>query len=391
VYGRHLGSAPPDIFRGGLPGEVYVDSWFPWYVYKASFSADTGQTFRHVYVTEQNSYDVYSKFGSNQLLFMSDREPGVFYILHLNEVKDTDPAGWHLELCIEYYRDYGDTHVATYCHDVHKDYPRETCETVTDLTSEKPTENSVLLSWSAPESSLQVKGYRVFRNHHLLTKEVITETSYLDENIPTGNYQYNILVYYTSGCISEISNIVSESVVDESCEAVNDLTSEKTADNAVLLNWSKPESSLSVEEYKIYRNDEFLASNTNTTYLDENLPVGNYEYYVVTHYEMECVSDSSNHVKVEVELGIKENGTRRTEDVILYPNPTTGELTIDNKGINPLVIEIFDIYGRKLLEQKPTLTVLLSYDLTVLQPGIYFVRVSFESGSSVVKRVAVMR
>jgi hypothetical protein len=88
---------------------------------------------------------------------------------------------------------------------------------------------------------------------------------------------------------------------------------------------------------------------------------------------------------------ITEHGTRRTEDVILYPNPTTGELLVVSGKWLIEGVEVFDIYGRKLLEQKLTLTVLLSYDLTVLQPGIYFVRVSFEGGNYVVKRVVVMR
>ena len=52
---------------------------------------------------------------------------------------------------------------------------------------------------------------------------------------------------------------------------------------------------------------------TTTSFLDENLPVGEYEYYVVAHYEMGCVADSSNHVKVEIEVGIKEKGEGRRE------------------------------------------------------------------------------
>ena len=289
VYGQQYGVFP-DVFRGGLPGEVYIDSWFPWYVYKASFSADTGKTFRHVYVTDQYTYDVYSKFGGNQLLFMSDREPGVFYILHLKEAKDTDPAGWHLQLCIEYYRDYGETLVDTYCHDVHKDWvneEEEPCEPVNDLVYEKPTGNSVLLTWSAPKSELEIKGYSVFRNSLL--------------------------------------------------------------QNSVLL--------------------------TDTVYLDENLPNGNYEYFVIAHYTNGCVADSSNHVKVEIDLGVK--GVKELGGVILYPNPTTGELQVMSDKLQVTSIEIFDVYGRKILV--PT--------LTVLQPGIYFVRVVFDNGSCVKKLV----
>jgi len=111
----------PDVYRGALPGEVYIDSWFPDDTYKVSFSADTGHNFKHVYQCKTNCF-IYGGLIESKPFFMSDREPGVFYILRRYEVEDKDPWGWHLKLCIEYYRDYGETLVATYCHDVTKDY-----------------------------------------------------------------------------------------------------------------------------------------------------------------------------------------------------------------------------------------------------------------------------
>jgi hypothetical protein len=59
------------------------------------------------------------------MAFMSDREPGVFYIIRVYEIEDFDPDGWHIKICIEYYRDYGETLVDVYCHDVTKDYVNE--------------------------------------------------------------------------------------------------------------------------------------------------------------------------------------------------------------------------------------------------------------------------
>jgi len=458
----------PDVYRGALEGEVYIHSWFPWYNYKVSFSADTGDTFRHVYVNENYPWQ-YSLFDKNQLLFMSDREPGVFYILNLLQEQDENPGGFHLKLCIHYYRDYGETLVDIYCHDVTKNYARETCEAVNDLTSEKPNNNSVLLTWTEPESDLPIEGYRVFRNHKLLTEQIITDTYYLDENLVNGDYEYNVLVYYSTGCISEISNFVSESVEGETCEPVNDLISEKPSNNSVLLTWTEPESSLTVEGYRVYRNEELqteeLQTNTyyydnelsngvyeyyvitfyengcisdssnhvretiiveescepvkdlvaeainnnsillawsepesnlqvngyyvfrnsllqneellsGTTYKDENLSNGNYEYYVVTHYTNGCVSDSSNHTIINIEVGINESGD--VDIIVIYPNPTTGELFVQSSMFKVKSFEIFDIYGRKVLA--PSLTVLLSYDLTVLQAGIYLIKIITEKG-----------
>jgi len=57
----------------------------------------------------------------------------------------------------------------------------------------------------------------------------------------------------------------------------------------------------------------------------------------------------------------------------VYPNPTTGQLTIDNEQLTINIVEVYDVCGRKVLV--PPLTVLRSYDLTVLHPGIYLLRV----------------
>jgi len=109
-----------DVYRGGFPSEVYISSWFPEYKYKVSYSADTGRSFRQVYLCDDcNPYN-------GELIwvhFMSDREPGVFYIVKNYNILDTDHQGHHVKLCIDYYRDYGETFVDTYCHDLTKDYP----------------------------------------------------------------------------------------------------------------------------------------------------------------------------------------------------------------------------------------------------------------------------
>jgi len=68
--------------------------------------------------------------------------------------------------------------------------------------------------------------------------------------------------------------------------------------------------------------------------------------------------------------------------VNIYPNPTTGELTIDNGQLTINSVEIIDIYGRKLSSHH--LIVLSSHhriDISHLQLGIYFVRVLTEKGA----------
>jgi len=378
--GVQMSGINPAVFRGGLPNEVYISSWFPDWSYKVSFSADTGNIFRHVFTCEHPQIPMVKPS------FIPDREPGVFYIIKVFEWLEIDYSGTYVEICIDYYRDYGETLVDTYCHELHKDYVIETCESVHDLKSEKPTENSVLLNWSQPDEVLEVEGYRIFRNHHLLTKEIITETFYLDENLQHGNYEYNILVYYATGCISEVSNFVSEYIEEDTCEAVKDLISDKPSNNSVLLLWTEPETDLQIDGYSVFRNKQLQNQVliTNPSYIDEDLPVGKYVYYVVVHYTNDCISDTSNHVSEDIVLGINE--IVDNENIVLYPNPTTGELIIASRELVIEKVEISDVSGRKLQSYKFQMTYEATINISHFPTGIYFLTIHTEAGQ-VIKRV----
>ncbi|MCL2289735.1 MAG: T9SS type A sorting domain-containing protein, partial [Bacteroidetes bacterium] len=212
-------------------------------------------------------------------------------IIKTEQVEDFNPWGEYYKICIEYYRDYGETLVATYCHDLHKNYGK-------------------------------------------------------------------------------------------SCETVHDLVSEKLDNNTVHLSWSEPESSLPVQEYRIYRNEEFLEATTNSTYLDENLPIGEYDYYVITHYEMDCVSDSSNHVQVEVEVGVEEY---LKPNFSIIPNPATNQVTISSA--TPFhTVEMINFLGQTVVSQTAASNS-ATLNISHLNNGIYFVRVIFEDGSNIKKLV----
>ena len=287
----------PDVFRGGLPGEVYVTSWFPddsysGGTYIVSFSTDTGYTFRHVYVCDKNCID-WGYLAGSTTLFMSDREKGVFYILRFAEVVDLNPWGLHLKLCIDYYRDYGETLEATFCHDITKNYVYEevACNNTTSLTSKIENQNSVQLQWTSSANNSLIRGYHVYRDNIRITSKLLTDT----------------------------------------------------------------------------------------IYLDEDLPIGAYNYFIKTYYKEGCTSDSSNHVTETIELGVKE--LKEFEGVTLFPNPTTGELTINSEQLTINNVEIFDVYGRKLssnhlISKSSNLQINISH----LPAGIYFVQIRTEQG-----------
>ena len=120
--------------------------------------------------------------------------------------------GLATKICIEYYRDYGETLEATFCHDVIKNYEYEEviCNNTTLLESETVNQNSVRLQWSNSAVNSSIRGYHVYRNNTRITNQMLTEPAYLDENLPNGNYEYYVKTYYKEGCVSDMSNKIVE-------------------------------------------------------------------------------------------------------------------------------------------------------------------------------------
>ena len=81
--------------------------------------------------------------------------------------------------------------------------------------------------------------------------------------------------------------------------------------------------------------------------------------------------------------------TPKLNDIIVYPNPTTGELRITNiprwrgQGVEELritSIEVFDVYGRNVLSHKSPLSPETTINISHLQVGIYFVKIVIDDG-----------
>ena len=291
----------PDVYRGGLPGEVYIYSWFceidQHQTFRALFSADTGRTYQPVYVSEPLS--PYLDFNKPKPNFMSDREPGVFYIIKNYMVEDLDDLfGWYLRPCIYYYRDYGEILEGVFCHDLVRDYEyvEIPCEHTTDLVLEMIDQNAIHLQWSNVADN--IRGYHVFRNDARITKEMLIDTFYLDENLQGGEY----------------------------------------------------------------------------------------EYYVRAYYEYDCPSDSSNHVAATIAVGIKE----MRGGIVVYPNPTGGEIqvTAGANNYSPIQnIEVFDVFGRNMDIKFPSFGGVRGGNISHLPTGMYFLRIT--TGNGVVTRKVV--
>ena len=126
----------------------------------------------------------------------------------------------------------------------------------------------------------------------------------------------------------------------------------------------------------------------------EKLTNGVYYYQVTATYkdgEETCESSPANsfkepgqsYVKVEV-LGLEENNVN---GVIIYPNPTKGNLTVNAEELSR--ITIINTLGQVVYDNNATSDNEV-VDMSQFDNGLYIVRIATETGV-VTRRVSVVR
>jgi hypothetical protein len=72
---------------------------------------------------------------------------------------------------------------------------------------------------------------------------------------------------------------------------------------------------------------------------------------------------------------------------VLYPNPTTGELHVTCHASRVTDIEVYDVYGRKQSYVSRVTCHESMVDISGLQAGLYFVKITTDSGKVIRKVV----
>ncbi len=96
--------------------------------------------------------------------------------------------------------------------------------------------------------------------------------------------------------------------------------------------------------------------------------------------------DSISRIDLQVVVGIQE----RSQNLNIYPNPSTGKLHITTSGVGINSIEVYDLYGRLLQTEKVANSPSTQVDISELQDGWYLIQVDSEKGRQVAK-VLLMR
>jgi hypothetical protein len=123
-----------------------------------------------------------------------------------------------------------------------------------------------------------------------------------------------------------------------------------------------------------------VSTGSNYSFIDFNGAAG------TLYYRLKSVDNDGTFEYSDV-IAIKSS-LAQTENVVIYPNPTTGPLTVQHAaGLEKATISVIDLGGKEIkllnIEKNSTST---SLDLTDLQSGVYFIQV-LNGEKSVIKLI----
>lgn len=233
-------------------------------------------------------------------------------------------------------------------------------------------EGDISFKWVAPSSTVQ--------NMSIKIKDSSNSTVYNYSGSSTG---------LTAGVIFSVDNTC------DGCKAPDNLNGEyqwlNGEDFGALITW---ENGGEPNKFKIYRSidgieyEEIAAIDPTEHQYFDIVDCGLY-YYQVTSYNSYCesipamTSDMGNdYVIVEV-TSVKEGNKN---DVLIYPNPTTGNLNIQADNMSN--ISIYNLAGQKVLDRNIDANE-TNLNLKSLGNGVYMLRILTNS-SEIIKRITIV-
>lgn len=141
----------------------------------------------------------------------------------------------------------------------------------------------------------------------------------------------------------------------------------------------------SAATYQWYLNGEQIVGATNQTYT----PTVSGIYLVRITDANGCAFYYSNDITFTMGTNIGISSYENNKNLTVYPNPTTGIITIDSDLLKKgeFEVAVYDVYGKLLLKNKNN----LSIDLSTLDNGIYFVSISSESLGTINKKINLIK
>jgi len=202
----------------------------------------------------------------------------------------------------------------------------------------------------------------------------------------TANTQYFVRVQAVcdAGATSDWTLPISFYTLDEDvevCPAPTNLTATQVNNESVVLTWEQEANTANewTVKYKAQGNSVWsVATATAVPFtLDGLTGLTTYQIQVVANCTNGLVSDPSNTITVTTtNVGINEYNAN---NIVLYPNPTSGEFRIQNTESTIEKVEIYDVYG-KMLNMVEVNDNQVTLNASNYAAGMYFVKVYATNG-----------
>lgn len=249
------------------------------------------------------------------------------------------------------------------------------------------------LSWEAPERSEGLAGFKIYRRTHDTEYKVAkivgpSATTYKDNsgNVPGTRYFYQLVGLYDNGHV-ESAPARNAKNPDLGCVMVNrthlpsglTLSEVKSDGSRLLLQW---EPALLAESYNLYCNGALVVEGITETQVEHVSHDGNLLVYQVTGV-LNGVESSPSNKAIFGNLAVQEDSL---DGVQLFPNPTTGMVTVFAEGLR--AVEVYGLTGQHLLSRNANANE-LSMRLDGLKQGVYYLKVLTDHGSQLRKVVLI--
>ena len=272
----------------------------------------------------------------------------------------------------------------------------------TNLVAIRDSEDAytIHVSWDGINDSGY--GYTVYRDE-LLYRVIPEGTSFDDVNAPMGGHCYRVGFLSYGGDNPGYSN--ESCATAGECYAPSDLDYETTGNTyKIKLKWQKPNPAEGLSGYYLFRSTsedsgyeriKLLGANA-TSYTDNTAnQQGHYYYklYAVYNDLDECVSAPANwiydHNQYYLHVYYSPTGVEEmeTNQVSVYPNPTSARFTIEGEGLSH--VSVYNTIGQCVYEANCEGN-MTEVSLGNVETGVYMVRIATENGI-VTKRVSVIK
>lgn len=255
-----------------------------------------------------------------------------------------------------------------------------------ELVEEEGT-YQVNLRW---KPAYQATAYDIMRNGEKIGE--VTGVVFEDDNLEIGaSYCYQIVAHGEEFETSSNEACVTIPAPVLPCSSPTNL---RRGTVGMSIEWTAPADRVP-ESYTVVVIDHYtddmikeITGITETRYVDADVAWAIANYYKVKAVYSECESefalaDNGDDFIFITNASVDENSLL---NVKLYPNPTSGQLSIE--AVDMTLVSVYDLVGQCVM-QMPAKDSQATLDMSQLQNGIYFVKVTTANGS-VVQRVVKM-